>query len=144
MAKVTISIRGRNYVIACDDGEEPRVLELARALDAEVAGLGKVMGGLGESHLLVITGLSLMDRISDARRDAERSEVKATQASGAVDSRVAEIERKAAEERTAMSAELAELTGALNAEKERVKALEQEIAAAAHTIDAIAARVTEA
>lgn len=67
MAEVNVTIHGKNYGIACDDGQERRVQELARYVDArlrEIAGAG---AATNESHLLVLTALVLTDEIFDAR-----------------------------------------------------------------------------
>lgn len=144
MAKVSISIRGRTYSIACEDGEEARVLELAAALDAEVTDLGSALGGLGESHLLVITGLSLIDRINDIRAEAAAGASDRQNTDGAAEDRITEIQTKAEEDRQTFEADRVDLQRALDAERARVAALEKEIVAAAEKIDAIAAQVAEA
>lgn len=71
MAHVSISINGRPYTVACEDGQEPRLNELAVALDAEVKGLAGAIGQVGDSRLLVISGLSLIDQLSDLRTELD-------------------------------------------------------------------------
>ncbi len=65
MAKVTIKIHGRPYDIACDDGEEDRLLGLAEMLDERVSNLGQQMGSIGETRLLVLAGLLMADEVND-------------------------------------------------------------------------------
>jgi cell division protein ZapA len=67
LAKVDISINGRVYAVACDEGQEDRVRELAEMVDARVRQLtGAVpVGSFGETHILVLAGLMLADELSE-------------------------------------------------------------------------------
>lgn len=67
MAQVNVAIHGKVYGIACDDGQERRVQELAGYVDMrlrEIAGAG---AATNESHLLVLTALVLADEIFDTK-----------------------------------------------------------------------------
>lgn len=69
MAKVDISINGRLYAVACDEGQEGRVRELAQMMDSRVkqlTGPGPV-GGVGETQILVLAGLMLADELSETK-----------------------------------------------------------------------------
>ena len=69
MPKVDININGRLYAVACDDGQEARVAELAAMVDTRVrqlAGPGPV-GGTGETQILVLAGLMLADELSETK-----------------------------------------------------------------------------
>ena len=69
MPKVDISINGRLYAVACDDGQEGRVRELAGMVDSRVkqlTGPGPV-GGVGETQILVLAGLMLADELSETK-----------------------------------------------------------------------------
>jgi cell division protein ZapA len=70
MAQVSIHINGRPYSIACEDGQESRLTDLAAGLDSEVRSLASTVGQVGDSRLLVICGLSLIDRINDLQSAA--------------------------------------------------------------------------
>lgn len=79
MAQLPITVNGRPYTVACEDGQEDRLRQLGEALDAEVSGLAKAVGQVGDSRLLVIAGLSLIDRLSETEgaADGVRSETQA-------------------------------------------------------------------
>src|SRR5689334_14220432 len=82
MPQIHISINGRTYLIACDDGEEAHLSELAAALDARVQQLAVSVGQAGDPRLLVMTGLMMTDELSAmqakiAERDAELDRLKA-------------------------------------------------------------------
>lgn len=66
MAQVNIYINGRNYEIACDDGEEDHVQELGKYVDEKVSNLIARMGQIGDTRLLVMTALLIADELSDA------------------------------------------------------------------------------
>ncbi|MBL4588720.1 MAG: cell division protein ZapA [Alphaproteobacteria bacterium] len=65
MAEVTISINGRNYGVACDDGQEQRVSELGQYIDKRLKDIASAGAATTESHLLVLTALVLADEIHD-------------------------------------------------------------------------------
>ena len=77
MPQVTIAINGRSYAIACDPGEEERIRQLARMIDAKVVGFAKDAPQAGEARLLVLAALLLADELAETketlRRGRERS-----------------------------------------------------------------------
>lgn len=71
MAQVIVTVNARSYMMQCPDGEEGHLRELAQALDAEVAGIRQNVGAVGDVRLLVMAGLVIADRLSDAMRRVE-------------------------------------------------------------------------
>ena len=67
MAEVSVAIHGKAYGISCDDGQERRVLELAKYVDSRLREIASAGAASNESHLLVLTALVLADEIFDAR-----------------------------------------------------------------------------
>lgn len=67
MAEVNVVINGRNYGIACDDGQEQRVIDLGRYVDSRLRDIAKSGAATTESHLLVLTALVLSDEIFDLK-----------------------------------------------------------------------------
>jgi cell division protein ZapA len=65
MAHVTITVGSRNYSIACDDGEEDHLHQLAATIDQRAAELGRTVGPVGEARLFLMTSLVLADEISE-------------------------------------------------------------------------------
>ena len=74
MSQVTVSINGRNFEIACDDGQEQRVAELAREVDRRIAELAKSVGPVGETRLLLMAGLQIADELDETRDRKARLE----------------------------------------------------------------------
>ena len=66
MAQITIMINGRGYPVACNDGEEQRIGELARYVDDKVKGFAREFGPVGEARLLVLAALVLADELAEA------------------------------------------------------------------------------
>ena len=72
MAQVTITIRGRQYQIACDDGQEAHLARLGRFLDERAAQLQQSTGtSISEPLLLVMVGLVVADELADAAAEIE-------------------------------------------------------------------------
>jgi cell division protein ZapA len=67
MAQVVATINGRSYPIACNEGEEQRIAELARYVDAKVKTFARELGQIGEARLLVLAALVLADELADAQ-----------------------------------------------------------------------------
>lgn len=66
MAQITVTINGRGYPVACNDGEEERIGELARYVDDKVKGFAREFGPVGEARLLVLAALVLADELAEA------------------------------------------------------------------------------
>lgn len=72
MPQVSITINGRAYPVACDEGEEERIRELARIIDSRVANFARSVGQAGEARLLVLAALVLADELAEANEAARR------------------------------------------------------------------------
>lgn len=68
MAEVDLVVAARHYQLACRDGDEPALRELARIVDAKAAEAGNAFGGgVTESRLLLMTALLLADELKELR-----------------------------------------------------------------------------
>lgn len=68
MPTVTIALNGRNYDIACGEGEEARVLELSAQVRRRMEGLAKNAGPVAENVLFALTALLMSDEIDQQNR----------------------------------------------------------------------------
>jgi cell division protein ZapA len=66
VAQVTVSINGRPYPVACDDGQEERIRGLAQYIDGKVGEFAAKLGQIGEARLLLLAGLVLADELAEA------------------------------------------------------------------------------
>ena len=73
MAQVTITINSREYAIACEDGQEFRILQLSRLLDEKAKLLTDGTNQISESMLLAMVGLLLADELSELKKGKPES-----------------------------------------------------------------------
>lgn len=66
MGQVAITINGRSYEIACDDGQEDHLARLGLYLDQKVADLVNNVGQVGDARLMVMASLLIADELADA------------------------------------------------------------------------------
>lgn len=74
MPEVTVSIGGRDFVVACQDGEESYLHAAAKMLDDEAQVLADQAGRMPEARMLLMAGLLLADKtasVEDRMREME-------------------------------------------------------------------------
>lgn len=74
MAHVTVTINAKSYTLACDDGEEDHLSELARDIDRRVAKLKAELGAGDEPRLLLMAGLLAADDLALANERIQELE----------------------------------------------------------------------
>ena len=74
MPEVSVQIANRNFELACGEGEEERVQELAAYVDEKIADLRRQLPGTPEVKLLVFAALILADESREARGIAKAAE----------------------------------------------------------------------
>ncbi len=97
MAQVAMTIAGRVYRVACDEGEETHLGELAKMVDGKIAGMRGKFGEMGDQRLTVMAAVTLADELFEANRrvsqlEAELLELKRDIA-GALSGREAWVDR---------------------------------------------------
>ena len=78
MAQVEITINGQSYRVACEDGQEQRLTDLARMVDAHVGDLVEQVGQVGYTRLLVMASLLVADELVELREAVSGDEEEAT------------------------------------------------------------------
>ena len=83
MANVNIKFNNKDYLLSCDDGQEENLKELADHLDAKYNQLKKNLGNIGESKILLITAIQMVDdyfdlnkKINSKKNDFEKLSIK--------------------------------------------------------------------
>jgi cell division protein ZapA len=66
MAELAVMIDGRVYRLACDEGEEVRLGDLAQLVDAKISALRQRFGEIGDQRLIVMAAITLADEWSEA------------------------------------------------------------------------------
>lgn len=74
MPEVTVSIGGRDYAVACQEGEEQFLQAAARMLDTEASALTGQAGRLPESRVLLMAGLMLADKAAGMEEQLKSAE----------------------------------------------------------------------
>jgi cell division protein ZapA len=90
MAQVNVTIGGRTYRMACDDGQEEHLMKLARELDQKLAHLREAFGEVGDTRLTVMAAITIFDDLSEARRRIRGLE---QEIEGLKEARIASVER---------------------------------------------------
>jgi cell division protein ZapA len=74
MAQVNVTISGKTYRMACDDGEEPRLIALAERLNRAVEQLRARFGDIGDQRLTVMAAITIADQQSDTEQRLKTAE----------------------------------------------------------------------
>ena len=73
MANVNIKFNNKDYLLSCDDGQEENLIELANHLDSKYSELKKKLGNIGESKLLLITTIKIVDDYFDLLKNTKNN-----------------------------------------------------------------------
>ena len=74
MAQVNVSINGRQYRMACEDGQEDHLRQLAKDLDDRINSLRGQFGEIGDARLVVMAALMIADEAAETGRKMRRLE----------------------------------------------------------------------
>ena len=66
MSHINVTINGRQYRMACEEGQEVRLLKLAEDLESRVEELRGKFGEIGDARLTVMAALTVCDELLDA------------------------------------------------------------------------------
>ena len=110
MSHINVTINGRQYRMACEEGQEVRLLKLAEALESRIESLRGKFGEIGDQRLTVMAALTACDELLDANARLEKLE---QELASLRDVRVAAGDR-------ARAAQVA-VANALNAAAERIE-----------------------
>jgi cell division protein ZapA len=110
MSQVTVTINGRQFRMACEDGQESHLLRLAQDLDQRIERLRGTFGEIGDTRLTVMAALTVADELADMSGRLRRLEEDVAALQGA---RAASAERADATQ--------AAVAAALNSAAERIE-----------------------
>jgi cell division protein ZapA len=98
MPLVNVMVNSRDYAIACEEGQEEHLKELAAHVDAKVGELAASVGQVGDGKLLLMAALVVADELFEARTRAAgnaRSAGDLAQLREGLDARLAEAQERA-------------------------------------------------
>jgi cell division protein ZapA len=70
VAQISVTIDGKQFRMACEDGQEAHLEALAADLDGRIKSMRQSFGDIGDLRLAVMAGLMLADEVSEERRKA--------------------------------------------------------------------------
>jgi cell division protein ZapA len=71
MPLVNVVVNSRTYAIACDEGEEEHLKELAGHVDAKVRELAGTVGQVGDQKLMLMAAVLITDELLETRARLE-------------------------------------------------------------------------
>ena len=120
MSQVSVTINGRQFRMACEDGQEGHLMNLARDLDLRIEALRVKFGEIGDTRLTVMAALTLADALAETGQRIKRLE---DELAALQDARV----EAAGRAQTAQAAVAAALTAAAERIEGITKSLNQSI-----------------
>jgi cell division protein ZapA len=74
MTQINATISGRQFRLACEDGQEEHLQALAKDIDQRIIDLRAKFGEIGDTRLTVMAALMVADDLSEAERRMRRLE----------------------------------------------------------------------
>ncbi len=74
MSQVNATIAGRQFRLACEDGQEDHLQSLAKDIDQRIIDLRRKFGEIGDTRLTVMAALMLADELAEASKKMRRLE----------------------------------------------------------------------
>ena len=110
MAHVSVTINGRQYRLACEDGQENHLIWLSGDLDRRIGQLRAQFGEIGDMRLTMMAALTVADELVEAGKRLRRLE---EELASLQDARAVATERAQATQ--------AAVAAALNSASERIE-----------------------
>jgi cell division protein ZapA len=112
MSQVSVTINGRQFRMACEDGQEGHLMNLARDLDTRIEGLRAKFGEIGDTRLTVMAALTIADSLAETAARIKKLE-----------DELAALQNARVEALKLDKAARAAITNALNAAAERIESI---------------------
>ena len=117
MAQVTVTIDGKAYRMACEEGQEEHLIDLAQRFDRYVAHLKDSFGEIGDQRITVMAGIMVMDELAELQKRMR-----------GLESEIATLRKTRDEALLKADKNDAALTGALGGLAQRMEALAEKLA----------------
>jgi cell division protein ZapA len=116
MAQVIVTINGRQFRMACEDGQEEHLTRLAHDFDQRIGELRAKFGEIGDTRLTVMAALTVADQLFEAVMRIRKLEAEVAAREG---SPLAAVDRDKGTDQTVVSA--------LSSAAERIESLTREL-----------------
>jgi cell division protein ZapA len=117
MTQVNVTISGKSYRMACDDGQEEHLGRLAERLDQTIERLRGEFGEIGDQRLTVMAAITMADQNAESQRRLAELEAKVA---GMEDDRTGSLDRQQSHE--------AAIVRSIDAVAERIEAFAERLA----------------
>jgi cell division protein ZapA len=116
MAQVNVTISGKTYRMACEDGQEEHLEGMAERLNASIEHLRQRFGEIGDQRLTVMAAITLADQQAEAERRLQQVQA---EVAGLDEARAAVVERQSGLEQNIAEA-IDEIAGRMEALAARI------------------------
>lgn len=116
MGQVVATIAGRQYRLACEDGQEDHLLGLAKDLESRIIDLRRKFGEIGDTRLTVMAALMLADEMAEMSGKVRKLE-----------NEIAALENERAAAADRARAASAAVVGAFNSAAERIEGITRKL-----------------
>lgn len=106
MSQINVAINGRDFRVACEDGQEDHVRQLAQYVNSHIQELIQTVGQAGDTRLLVLASLVIADELAEmvsrveeleeSLGDLKRSQSDSNRKANCVEGKVSDILEAAA------------------------------------------------
>ena len=72
MANVSIKFNNKEFLLACEDGQEEHLEEFLSQINKKFNNLKNDLGNLGENKLLLITDVKIMDEYYETKKKVDQ------------------------------------------------------------------------
>jgi cell division protein ZapA len=127
MSPVNVTINGRQFRMACEDGQEDHLRQLAKDLDERIVALRGQFGEIGDARLTVMAALMVADELAESGKRLRRLEEEYA---------ALQTARGAASQRA--QATQAAIVSAFNSAAERIEGMAKKLGQTGESSDAIA------
>ena len=73
MGNVNIKFNGKDYLLACDDGQEENLKNLGKHIDKKFENIKKKLGNIGENKLMLINAIQIADDFFALNKKVKKS-----------------------------------------------------------------------
>ena len=97
MPEVNVDINGRKYRMACEEGQEQHLQDLADRFNQHIDSFKGTFGEIGDNRLTVMAGIAVLDELAEAERriaELQQDVANLTQAGQALSHEAEELEHK--------------------------------------------------
>ena len=79
MSQVAVQINGKTYRMACDEGQEAHLLDLAMRFEKNISSLKGSFGEIGDQRLTVMAAIMVQDELVEQQRKVAGMEAELAQ-----------------------------------------------------------------